>query len=1124
MSHSDRCPECGAERSAGICPRCLIRLGLDRAGPDRSRPFSSANTCGFTGDASTTPSVLDSIAASIGPIPRVLLRDTGPGEQPGPIIKPQGPDGAEPGIRYRIDGEIARGGMGAILKGRDPDLGRDVALKVLREDHRDNTDMVKRFVEEAQIGGQLQHPGVVPIYELGTFTDRRPFFSMKLVKGNTLAKLLEDRATPTDELPRLLSIYEAVCQTVAYAHARGVIHRDLKPSNVMVGSFGEVQVMDWGLAKVLPRGGVVDDAQAGKTKPIETVITTARSGEDCDPSLAGSIMGTPAYMAPEQARGEIDRIDERADVFALGSVLCEILTGEPAFLGRSPGEIQRKAAMGDTTDALARLDVATADTDLITLAKQCLAPEPEDRPRQAGTVAERVAAYLIGVQEKLRQAELDRVEERAKRRLTGVVAAAVVLLGLAGGAGYAWNQQQKAERLARTTRAVDEALADAHRIHGEALAASAGEEVARWAEALSAVARAEGLAAQSEANEQLRRGVAELRGVIERDRDDADAKAHRLAADRTLRADLDAARGRLADDRGVQRADADYAAAFRRAGLDLDATDPAQAGRWLASRSQPVELIGYLDSWSNARIASGRPEADWKRLVAIARAADPDPWRDALRARIAARDPSAAAEFRRLADDVKALDLQPAPSLNLLALLLARNPEDRERAARVLRRAVLRHPGDFVSHFNLSDIYGDGFGYVRYAYPKPEEAERHLTVAVALRPESRAARYRLANVLILLGKRDEAREVLREAIRIGPDDLQARRLRWYLLLEEQKLDEALTVIREVIRQEPNSAWNHYNLGQTLMSLKKYTEALEAHREAVRLDPGVPMFHNNVGLDLYLLGRLDEAIAATRKAIELQPGWAVAYNNLGLFLANQGKNEEALTVLRQAVRLDPEFHTACGIMGDVLRNQGDYPGAVAAYRKADAILRKQPMEMSTGFTRVWTDKIEQAERLAGLVARLPALVKGDDRPRDNAERLALAQWCYDRKLFSAATRFWGDALVADPKVGDDRVVQNRYNAACAAALAAAGAGKGEPPLDEPAKTSLRRQALDWLKAELAAWTKIVDRDPKSRNQAVLAVKHWKDDADLVSVREAASLRGCPTTSARSGRPSGPRSMP
>ena len=319
MTHPDRCPECGAERSAGTCPRCLIRLGIDGPGPGRSRPSSPDDPTGLPGDATTAPGVLDSIAASIGAVPRVLLRDTAPGEEPGPIVRPQGGADADPSIRYRIDGEIARGGMGSVLKGRDPDLGRDVALKVLRDDLRDDAGMVRRFVEEAQIGGQLQHPGIVPIYELGTFADLRPFFAMKLVKGHTLAQLLEARDGPGDDRPRFLSIFESIAQTVAYTHARGVIHRDLKPSNVMVGSFGEVQVMDWGLAKVLPRGGVVDDQKAGKDDRQETVIATARSGSDA-PGLSrpGSAMGTPAYMAPEQARGEGARVDERADVFAPG--------------------------------------------------------------------------------------------------------------------------------------------------------------------------------------------------------------------------------------------------------------------------------------------------------------------------------------------------------------------------------------------------------------------------------------------------------------------------------------------------------------------------------------------------------------------------------------------------------------------------------------------------------------------------------------------------------------------------------------------------------------------------------------------------------------------------------------
>ena len=242
-------------------------------------------------------------------------------------------------------GEIARGGMGAVLRGRDPDLGRDLALKVLLDQHRDRSDLVDRFVEEAQICGQLQHPGVVPVYELGTLADHRPFFTMKLVKGQTLAALLAERSSPTAELPRFLSIFEAVCQTMAYAHARGVIHRDLKPSNVMVGSFGEVQVMDWGLAKVLPKEGSRRESPR-RLRSTRRSWPRLRSNGDSDLSQAGSVLGTPAYMAPEQARGETESIDRRADVFALGSILCEILTGSPAFVGGSAIEILARRGPG----------------------------------------------------------------------------------------------------------------------------------------------------------------------------------------------------------------------------------------------------------------------------------------------------------------------------------------------------------------------------------------------------------------------------------------------------------------------------------------------------------------------------------------------------------------------------------------------------------------------------------------------------------------------------------------------------------------------------------------------------------------------------------------------------------
>ncbi len=249
--------------------------------------------------------VLAALSETVGAGRPVMLRDTWPGEGPLPIVRPTSPEmpSAHDGpARLQLFGEIARGGMGAVLKGRDPDLGRDLAVKVLLDAHRDNPELVLRFIEEAQIAGQLQHPGVVPVYELGQFADSRPYFSMKLVRGRTLAEALRERPDPGHELSHHVATWLQICQTMAYAHARGVIHRDLKPSNIMLGNFGKVQVMDWGLAKVLPRGGVVDDASTGMHVTRESAVCTTRSDRGCDSdlSLEGLVLGTPSYMAPSK--------------------------------------------------------------------------------------------------------------------------------------------------------------------------------------------------------------------------------------------------------------------------------------------------------------------------------------------------------------------------------------------------------------------------------------------------------------------------------------------------------------------------------------------------------------------------------------------------------------------------------------------------------------------------------------------------------------------------------------------------------------------------------------------------------------------------------------------------------
>jgi hypothetical protein len=319
--------------------------------------------------------------------------------------------------RYHVLGEIGRGGMGTVLRSRDPELGRDLALKLMLGDCADRPEAVQRFREEAQVGGQLQHPGVVPVYELGNADDGRPYFTMKLVKGETLAKLLKERASPTQDRPRFLKIFEQVCQAVAYAHAKGVIHRDLKPGNIMVGAFGEVQVMDWGLAKVLNASVTAGPEPSTQHDPAATVaslVQVARGDSGGSETQEGDVLGTPAYMPPEQALGEISRLDQRADVFSLGALLCEILTGKPPDVGADRVAVQRQARRAELGDGLRRLDACDVDGELIGLTKRCLSAEPGGRPRDAGEVARAIEAYLAGVEERARQAELERAAAEAR--------------------------------------------------------------------------------------------------------------------------------------------------------------------------------------------------------------------------------------------------------------------------------------------------------------------------------------------------------------------------------------------------------------------------------------------------------------------------------------------------------------------------------------------------------------------------------------------------------------------------------------------------------------------------------------------------------------------------------------
>ncbi|MHC4142748.1 MAG: serine/threonine-protein kinase, partial [Planctomycetota bacterium] len=567
-------------------------------------------------DARDGLSVLAEIEDHLGTETRVLLRRE---DETGEAARTEhSAEGRPGGARYETLDEIARGGMGVIIRSHDNDLGRDVAMKVLQSRHADNEAMVRRFVEEAQIAGQLQHPGVLTVYELGLQPDRRPYFTMRLIKGRTLAELLDERSLPDQDRRRFRSIFERTCQTMAYAHARGVIHRDLKPANVMVGNFGELQVVDWGLA----------------------------TGLQGSHSIAGSVMGTPAYMPPEQARGEVDQLDERADVFALGAILCEILTGEAPYPGDA-AEALDDAREGRLDAAWTRLGACGADDELVALTRSCLAPGRDDRLRDAGVVAKRFTAYLASVDKRARALELaaaeagaKAAEERRRRRLTLTWAAVLLAAVIVGGSAILWSQNQRLQNIAATSQLANERLDEVTRLLEEAREAPVGEG-RPWAALRAAGAH-----------------VAALRGTVELDEETRDrastmlAEFNRAEHDRQMIERIEdlVIVGATHDDReSWLRMTEQLGKVFLDDGIDLMNMPAAEIADRIRASDLAPQLADGLELWISAKgYLGGIGETGFtmEQVMAWAEvlyAADPDPYRVSVRHQIYTQRPDAQA-------------------------------------------------------------------------------------------------------------------------------------------------------------------------------------------------------------------------------------------------------------------------------------------------------------------------------------------------------------------------------------------------------------------------------------------------------------------------------------------------
>lgn len=836
--------------------------------------LSDARTSNSLGASVETQYALPPDRKILGAQPRNIERPgmTGfkpPERAPAPILQGQ------PGFHltsipgYELMGEIARGGMGVVYAMRDLTLNREVAVKVLLPDTI-TSDAAARFAIEAKITARLSHPGIPPVHELGTLSDGSPFLAMKLVRGTTFSKRLKARAPCAADRAQLVQVFDHICQAVAYAHSQRVIHRDLKPGNVMVGEFGEVQVMDWGLAKRLrpvePNAATDSDPEATILchLPVDGDGSTHPQG---DMTRAGEVMGTPAYMPPEQASGEIDHVDERADVFALGAILCEILTGSPPYEGQSARDVWQKALEGDVSGTFERLAKCDAEPELINLATDCLAPRREDRPCDAGVVVRRLERFQTGARQRLEQAQADRVaaevqsrEERKRRRVAvGLLGSLLLLIVGIGGAGF-WYQARQSESRARHTRLEEDLERTLQSAEGtlEALHTDLADPVEatnlpvnplRWDSRLESV-RAAIQRVESQRSTAERPISASLVARCELlaaslNRDEHDRKTAQRIDDYRFPQGQFIESGQLRFSPTAQL----FLAEFRQAGMDLEQGTSDEIARRIESSTLRWFWVGALDYFAGNKDTTASLRA---RALEISRRADPNPWRDRL------RDPTAWTDRAKLEALVRDPEAERQPP-DVIATVARQMKEQGGNATTLLRIALIHHPQNYWLLVESGYSSVDGI-----------EAVTCLQAAAALRP-------RYANTYNTLGAKQEVMQWQAEAvasynraIELDPSYWLAYRNRGHLWARQGRTEEAIADYKRVMELQPAEFYSPWELGELLQKQGNLSEAIALYRQMAGRWPNAAHVHQQLGLTLFETGQLDLAATSLRRAIDLFP--------------------------------------------------------------------------------------------------------------------------------------------------------------------------------------------------------------------------------------------------------------
>jgi serine/threonine-protein kinase len=1016
---------------------------------------------------------------------------------------------------YEVEAVLGRGGMGIVFRARHLRLNRSVALKMALAGAYAGPRERSRFQQEAEAVAGLRHPNLVHVYDVGEAAGR-PYFTMEYVDGGSLAQKLTGTPQPARQAAALVATLAAAMHV---AHRGGIVHRDLKPANVLLTADGRPKISDFGLARRLEGGARL--------------------------TQSGVPLGTPSYMAPEQAQGQTHGIGPAVDVYALGAILYELLTGRPPFQGESPSETVLQVIHQEPVPP-ARLN-SKVPRDLETICLKCLQKEPERRYASGAALVDDLSRFLEGRPIQARPSGWGAQVWRWVRRRPMVAAlfgaTALFTIALIGGA--LWLAVQQAHR----QQAAEADLREVANL----------QQQARWTEARGTLQRAEARLNGG--------GAADLRPRIDRARHDLDLviELDRIRLSRVTSGNVVSRLSRITSGNLVfyrTKADRDYRKAFGDSGLAKVPDSPDIAAARIQASTVRVALIAAVDDW--AVCVTDKDRRDW--LLAVARKADPDPrgWRDRIREPASWEDPKALAELARTVP----VSGQSVPLLLALAERLGAAGGD---APAFLKRVQTGHPADFWANLILGDAL---------LAAAPVEAGGYYRAALASRPDAAVAYTALGDALRAQNLRDQAIEYYRRAVEIDPPYARGHTNLGNVLNDVGHVGEAMACYRRALEVDPAYVWAHFDLANTLRDAGRMDEALEHYRQYHAVDPTHSYVEHLLRADPVRQGRGEEVRQKWKKDLEADPPdhdvW-FGYAELCLFLEQEEEYRRARQDLlrRFGATSDPyvaertartilllpaakdELQTAVALaeravaaktttaqwiypyflfaQGLAEYRQGRFDSAIsimradagtvmgpaprlviamAQYRKgqeeeARKTLAAEIIHFDWGMASAtsrdhWIWHVLRREAESMIFPNTAAFLDGKHQPRDNTERLALLGVCQFKNRTSASARSYADAFMADPTLADDPRSRQRYMAARAAAQAGCGRGTDAASLEQTERAHWLKQARVWLRADLASWVRLLDSNPAARGDAWKALTLWRVEPDLACVRVPGEL--------------------